>query len=80
MFEDLMINRCVHTRALEGDGEKPSRHDNEGPFFLLSVYFGCAMGVSQRPGSQKSKNSKVSNTFRMCEKARNALLDISTYT
>ena len=41
--EDATINRCVHTRALEDVGEKPSRHENEGPvliFFLKIIYDG----------------------------------------
>ena len=33
-FQDCTINRRVHTRALEGGGEKPSRHDHEGPPFI----------------------------------------------
>ena len=42
MFEDFTINRSVHTRTSEGNGEKPSRHDNEGPFllFLFGPYDG----------------------------------------
>ena len=30
MFEVYAINRSVHKRTLEGDGEKTSRHENEG--------------------------------------------------
>ena len=37
--DDLTINRCIHARTLEGDGEKPSRHENEGPLLVLSFLF-----------------------------------------
>ena len=44
MFEDLIINRNVHTRTLEGDGDKQSRHENAGPhpytFPLFLIYDG----------------------------------------
>ena len=32
------MNRFVHARTLEGDGEKPSRLENEGPF-LIYIFF-----------------------------------------
>ena len=37
------MNRCIHTRTLEGDGEKPSRHENEAPLLILLCLFydGC---------------------------------------
>ena len=50
--EDFTINTCIHTLTLEGDGEKLSRHENEGPFHRLPffiVFF--KMDVSQRPAS-----------------------------
>ena len=59
-FEDFNMNRCVHTRTLEGDDEKPSHHDNEGLLLILSFYFCIMMDVSERPGSPKSWNSKAS--------------------
>ena len=36
-FDDFMINRWIHTRTLEGDGEKPSRYKNEGPLLIQLV-------------------------------------------
>ena len=43
--DDSIINRCIHNRTLEGDGEKPSRHENVDPllilfFFLMLFYDG----------------------------------------
>ena len=41
MFCDLkmfIINRCVHTRTLGGDDEKPARHGNKGPLLILSFF------------------------------------------
>ena len=63
MFADFTINRFVHTRALEGDGEKPSRHANEGPLLILPLSFSFMMDVSQRAGSPKSRNPKDPRTF-----------------
>ena len=33
MFEFFVINQRVHKRTFKGDGEKPSRYENEGLFF-----------------------------------------------
>ena len=49
----LIVNICIHTRTLEGDGEKPSRHENEGPLFIRPFYFHSMMEVS----NFKSPNS-----------------------
>ena len=42
-FQVSIINRCIHTRTSEGDGEKPSRHENEGPLqyspFILCLWW-----------------------------------------
>ena len=35
-FEFSIISRCIHTRIVEGDGEKPSGHENEGPLCIRS--------------------------------------------
>ena len=65
IFDDFTINRCVHARTLEGGGEKPSRHENEGPIlicFFVFVYDG------RKPPARiaESSNSKVPRTFRIC--------------
>ena len=73
-FEDFTINRSVHTRTLEGDGEKPSRHENEGPLLIRFFYFGFMMDVSQRRTSQNISK------FQSFDKARNAVVEISPYT
>ena len=65
VFAVFTINRSVHKRALEGDGEKPPPHENEGPLLICVFYFWFMMDVSQRPGSQKSWNSTASRTFRI---------------
>ena len=36
IFEDFAINRSVHTRTSQGDGEQPSRHEHEGPLRIFS--------------------------------------------
>ena len=35
IFEVFAINRSVHKRTLEGDGEKSSRNENGGPLLIL---------------------------------------------
>ena len=54
------MNRCVHARALEGDGEKLSRHEHEGTLLILSFSFLFMMDVGQMPGSHRSSNSETS--------------------
>ena len=68
-FEIFAINRSVHKRALEGDGEKPSRQEHEGPppyTILAKTKKTIMMDVSQRPGSQKSQKYTASRTFWIC--------------
>ena len=33
------MNRSVHKRTLEGDGEKPSRHENEGALLVFVLMY-----------------------------------------
>ena len=47
MFYGFGSNRRVHKRTFEGDGEKPSRHEHEGPLLILFLYFWFMMDVSQ---------------------------------
>ena len=39
IFEFFTINRSVHKRTLAGNGEKPSRQENEGPLLIFVFYF-----------------------------------------
>ena len=38
-FQVFAIKRSVRKRTLEGDSEKPSRHNNEGPLLILFFLF-----------------------------------------
>ena len=52
--EVFTINRNVHTRALEGDGEKPLRHEHLGCLLIRFFYCWFMMDVSEMQGSQTS--------------------------
>ena len=75
-FDDLIINRYIHTRALEGDGEKPSRHENEGAFLifvmLLLVYDG------RKPKARIAEIIKLKSieNFQNLLKSRNAFVQM----
>ena len=76
MFEDFIINRSVHACTLEGDGEKPSRHDNEGHLlFLFDVWWTSARDEHRRhleiPKLRKGKKClcwNISSQVKMNEK------------
>ena len=51
-----MINRNVHKRTLEGDGEKPSRHQNDGPLLIRLLYF---VYDGRRPKARISEILKI---------------------
>ena len=48
MFEVCITNRHVHKRTLEGDGEKPSRHEHEGPLLILFFFVIFIMDVKPK--------------------------------
>ena len=66
ILNESIINICIRTRTLEGDGGKPSRHENEGALLLLFFYVLLLIDVRQRGTSPTSSNYKASRTFRIC--------------
>ena len=54
------MNRSVHKRTSEGDGEEPSRHENHGPLLMLFLHVRFMMDARQRRTSKNSCNSKAS--------------------
>ena len=64
-FDDFCINRCIHIHTFEGDSQKPSRQENEGPLLILSLFVLFYDGCKQKPRASTSLDSDTSRSFRI---------------
>ena len=69
VFVSKPLQKCrnidVCSRSLKGDGEKPSRHGNDGPDLILCCYSWFMVDVGQKRKSQTFQNVKASGKPEM---------------